>query len=281
MVLTRASLLDLRTRKVPNRYWIALSLVGVALISVRILADEEPLRYLLVLLPVVAILADVFWEYEGGSKLAKLIPVAEYGFAIAATAVLIILWHGEEYFQHLVSVPVLMLAIIIMYMLDVIRGGADAKALIALSIMFPFYPTIWELPVIVPGDETVKVFFPFAFSVLVNAAVLVVFVPLMFLIRNMSRRDIRFPQMALGYMIDAEDVGSRFVWLLERVVDGRHVLYSQPKRCEDMEAELAKLKEHGRSRVWVTPKIPFIIPISAGFVFTVVVGNILFPLFGF
>ena len=280
-ILVRASHLDLRTRRVPNAYWIVLSLTGIGMMVARLVVDEAPLEYLLVMVPIFAVLSDVFWDHEGGSVLSRAAPVIKYSAAVASLVILLLLWYDDAYFQHLIAVPILMLAIIVMYMFDVIRGGADAKALIALSIMFPFYPDIWNLPVLSIGTDEVQVLFPFAFSVLINAAILVVFLPVLFLLRNMVSRDIRFPQMVLGYRASIDEAGKSFVWLMETIDNGSLVYRSRPKKHDDMEGELDKLRAHGLTRVWVTPKIPFIIPISASFVFTVIVGNLLFPLFGF
>ena len=280
-VLVRASHLDLRTRRVPNAYWVVLSLAGIGVMGAHLVVDDAPLEYLLVLVPIFAVLSDVFWDHEGESALARGAPLMKYSVAVTSVVLLLFLWYDDTYFQHLIAVPILMLAIIVMYMFDVIRGGADAKALIALSIMFPFYPVISSLPVLSIGTDAVQVLFPFAFSVLINAAILVVFLPVLFLLRNVAKRDVRFPQMALGYRMEIDRAGRSFVWLMETVDNGSLVYRSRPKRHEDMKGELDKLRAHGLERVWVTPKIPFIIPISASFLFTVVVGNLLFPVFGF
>ena len=39
---------------------------------------------------------------------------------------------------------------------------------------------------------------------------------------------------------------------------------------------LQRLWDAGAERIWVTPKIPFLIPIFAGFLFMVMIGNPLF-----
>ena len=175
----------------------------------------------------------------------------------------------------------MMMVFVAMYALDIIKGGADAKALIALSIVFPFVPAVGDLPLIIPPDPTASVLFPFAFAVLIDAAILVLFLPLGFLARNLSSRDIKFPQMLLGYTIDSGTEAPGFIWLMERVEDGKHRIYTRPRADEDTSEELLKLREYGRSRVWVTPKIPFIVPIFAGLVLATVAGNLLFLLFGF
>jgi preflagellin peptidase FlaK len=276
-----ASYLDIRTRRVPNRFWILLSLLGIVLILLRIVIDGERPEFALILVPIAAILSDVYLDSEGNSILARSAPVIKYALALITVLALGILWGEDSYFQYLLAVPVMMMVFVLMYVLDVIKGGADAKALIALAILFPVAPAFGGLPMAAPADPVANVVFPFAFAVLIDAAILVVFLPLGFLVRNVAARDIKFPQMFLGYRIDSDTDAPGFVWLMERIENGRHVTHSRPRGEEDFAEELRRLRERGISRVWVTPKIPFIAPIFAGLLLATVVGNIMFLLFGF
>ena len=277
-VLGYASVLDLRTRRVPNAFWIALSALGVILIPTRIVVDDAPIEYAVILIPVLAILSDVFWNEGESSTISRFLPAAKYGAAIILIVALGVAWAGETYFQPLLAVPIMMMIIVLMYMLDLIRGGADAKALISIAVLVPVYPSIASFPLI-SADETMQILFPFAISVLTNAAILVAILPLAFLIMNVARRDLRSPQVFLGYRMDVEQVEDKHVWLMERIIEGNRVFYTRPKVEENLVEELAKLKEQGISRVWITPKIPFIIPMLAGLVLTAVAGNVLFLLF--
>lgn len=275
-----ASLLDVRTRRVPNRFWILLSALGIALIVARVLADDESLGFLLILVPIGAILSDVYLDSEGDSTLEKVAPVVKYSVAVGATVLLGIQWADSEYFQYLLAIPVLMMVFVLMYLFGIVKGGADAKALIALAVLFPVVPEIGGLPLVTPANASVNLVFPFALSVLIDAAILVVFLPIVFLAKNLASRDIRFPQMLLGYRIDSDTESPGFVWLMEAVEEGRHRFYTRPRGGEDVILELRKLKDGGISRVWVTPKIPFILPMSAGLILAAAVGNLLFLLFG-
>jgi preflagellin peptidase FlaK len=274
-VLGYASLLDWRTRRVRNQVWILLSAAGLAFMVARILIDEKPFEYLLISLPILAILADVYLDPDKGGLVARSHPALKYGAAIAMTLAMAFTWHDSEYFVHMLAVPVLMILIVIMYAFDIIRGGADAKALMALAIMFPFHPEIWQLPLLTPEHWFTGVMFPFTLVVLINAAIVVAVLPAAFLLRNLPARDFRFPQSFLGYRMNVDDARGRFVWLMERIVDGRRIVYSKPKRNEDLIAELDKLSEMGIDRVWVTPKVPFIVPMFFSVILTTIVGNLL------
>ncbi len=279
-ILAAASVFDIRTRKVGNMYWMVMAAIGLALLPVQIAVDNRQWEYLLVAVPILAILSDVYWEGKPGSRLEKYVPTAKY--VIAVTSVVLIGYYlgKAPYFQHLLAIPIMMLAIVGLYILDFIRGGADAKAFISLSVLFPFYPIIGSMPVVHGESELATIAFPFAFTILVNAAIIVaIVVPLGFLLRNLFSGDLRFPNALFGKKMDVEKVRNGHFWLMERVERGRHVTYTRPKRDEDLPKELDLLKGAGISRVWVTPKIPFMVPMLASLIFSAVVGNILFLFF--
>ena len=280
IVLACASVLDWRTRRVPNTYWIALSLVGLALIPIQLLADEKDLKFLLIMVPILVILSDVYWGSEEG-PLAKYMPVAKYAVAVVAIVALAYLWGTDEYFQHYLAAPVMMLLIVAMYMLDVIRGGADAKALLSLSILFPFYPVLGSFPILHSDAPSAEIIFPFSFVILITAAVLVVLLPLGFLAKNLASRDFQFPLAFLGYRMESAEIGKSHVWLMERIQDGGHVTSTRTRRDEDLGKEVEALSKAGYKRIWVTPKIPFIVPMTASIILSAVIGNWLLCIFPF
>ena len=78
--------------------------------------------------------------------------------------------------------------------------------------------------------------------------------------------------------MDIDDVKKEFVWPMERIVKGERVMVLFPKRNDD--ESLKKLKELDVKRIWVTPKIPFIVFLTAGFVISAFVGNLFVAIFG-
>lgn len=279
-ILSYASLLDWRTRKVGNSIWMVLSALAMVLLVARVAVDEAPLEYLLVLVPVLAILADVYGPSGESGGWAKALPIASYAAAIAAIVILGYMWADDTYFAHLLTAPVMMMAIVVMYMLDMIRGGADAKALMALSVMFPFYPYLGPVPLIAAEGTYAEIVFPFSFVVLVTAAVIVAFTPVAFAARNLAAGELEMPYALLGYRLDAQDVKARKVWLMERVEGGAHRRFTRPRRDEDLGAEVDRLVSAGHTRLWVTPKIPFIVPMTIAMAFAAVVGNFLVLVMG-
>lgn len=278
-VLAYASFLDLRTRKVPNVYWIGLGMAGLGLILVQLYVDDMPIEYLLVFVPILAILADVYLGSEEETTRAKLTTFGKYVLALGSILALAYQYGGDEYFQHLLAIPIIMFFVVVMYMLDIVRGGADAKALISLSILFPFYPAFGSLPFIHGETSAAETLLPFSFSILVNAAIIVALTPLVFLARNLSRKEFAFPLGLLGYKLDTAEIANKHVWLMESIMDGKLVTHVRPRKQEDQKADIELLASSGYKRVWVTPKIPFILPMLVSLILTTVVGNILLFIF--
>jgi preflagellin peptidase FlaK len=100
----------------------------------------------------------------------------------------------------------------------------------------------------------------------------VVWAFLAFLVFNAVRKDFGFPEMILGYKMDIVEVEKKFVWPMERIVEGERVIVLFPKKKED--DSLKKLKEEGVLRIWITPKIPFILFLTASFIISVFLGNL-------
>jgi len=278
-ILAYASFLDLRTRKVSNIYWIGLGVAGLGLILVQLYVDDMPIEYLLIFVPILAILADVYLGSEEETTRAKLTTFGKYALALGSILALAYQYGGDEYFQHLLAIPIIMLFVVVMYMLDIVRGGADAKALISLSILFPFYPAFGSLPFIHGETSAAETLLPFSFSILVNAAIIVALTPLVFLARNLSRKEFAFPLGLLGYKLDTAEIANKHVWLMESIMDGKLVTHVRPRKQEDQKADIELLASSGYKRVWVTPKIPFIVPMLVSLILTTVVGNILLLIF--
>ncbi|HYS70937.1 MAG TPA: A24 family peptidase C-terminal domain-containing protein, partial [Thermoplasmata archaeon] len=58
------------------------------------------------------------------------------------------------------------------------------------------------------------------------------------------------------------------------------VLVLFPKRRADPAGQVARLRARGIKRVWVTPQIPFMVPLLVGFGLAFVMGNLLVGLLG-
>ncbi|MFN3384613.1 MAG: A24 family peptidase C-terminal domain-containing protein [Archaeoglobaceae archaeon] len=150
-------------------------------------------------------------------------------------------------------------------------GGADAKALMCLAIVFPFYPQIYDFPILNQG------FGIFAFSVLANSVIFAPFMIFSLLLRNIWREGLqgllKNPIFYIaGYKIPVSKI--RFHNLFE-FVDEKGELKRLRRAVECDEEKLRRLRDHGIEEVWVTPALPFIVFITLGFFFAVVAGDII------
>jgi len=172
-------------------------------------------------------------------------------------------------------------------------GGADAWALAFITLLLPTFPFTPLLGDIVPG------FFPL--PLLVHAGVAALFVPFGLLARNWHR-GIRGPLAAMlrGYPVTADEIseGRAFGFLMEDLATedgtirrrfltlGESItgmlrdtrLYTRELRVEPerFDAELALIRR--ASPVWIAVGVPFIVPLTAGFFVTLIVGDTLFYL---
>ena len=154
--------------------------------------------------------------------------------------------------------------------LRLLHGGADAKALMWVSLVFPTWASV-PLPFGAVGEETV-VALPVSISLLIWGGLAFLFIPFIMLTLNMSRGDLRrFGDLRMAWhasMMAVDEVAKRHVWLLTDTMEmpsGEHrVVHAAraPRRTpsnEELEERLAALKDHGVERVWVSHKMPLLV----------------------
>ena len=192
--------------------------------------------------------------------------------AIALSAVAaIVLSEGPARYAY-ASFPAVYVLMLALYYAGVVRGGADAKAVIAVAASMPAYCPLSDA-ISLPAEPAVFMFPP-AIAVLVLAAVMVMLLAPCFLIRNLVRGDWAFPQMLMGYRRSLPEDGAH-LWSLDRAEDGKVVPGTSPWDDDDA---FRRLRDAGADRAWVTPMVPFVLPIAAAFAIVWVWGNPLFLL---
>ncbi|MBO8182192.1 MAG: prepilin peptidase [Archaeoglobus sp.] len=162
-------------------------------------------------------------------------------------------------------------------------GGADAKALMVLSLLFPFYPTLnfqsLSLPLLNSG------FGVFAFSALSNSVISAPGLVVILFLRNLLKEGLKELKgnvfyYFIGYRADASNL-PRFHNLLE-YVDSKGKVVRLRRGIEPDEEILYRLKkayDKGKvKRIWVTPGMPFLVFFTAGYLISIFVGNLLFEL---
>ncbi|KAF5041368.1 hypothetical protein DSECCO2_523720 [anaerobic digester metagenome] len=278
-VMVAASISDWRSRTASDLNWYIMGVGGSFLYGFQLVEDDAPWIFLVCLALITLVFVDLLHDrrgmFEDGLNLP---PLLLYVLTLLAFGYLSLEHFGEGRYWTMLTIPLLILFFFIMYQLDVIKGGADAKALIALSLVFPIYPELTGLPVLELNDPASLTILPFPVLVLFNGAILTLLVPLGMLLLNLVRRDVRFPLMLFGTRMSIEEAKKKHVWPMERVVDGevRRVLFPR----SDDEVDWDVLREAGADRPWVTPKVPFLIPLTLAVPFSLLLGNLLLYLMG-
>ncbi len=157
-------------------------------------------------------------------------------------------------------------------------GGADAKAIMLLAILFPVYPTFDDLPILSTG------FGSFAFSVLANSVIAAPLLLVFMLIRNIARYGVKCMRGNLlyyfiGYKAKVSDI-PQFHNLLEYINDRGEFVRSK-RAVEPDDKMIRRLKKMGIEEVWVTPALPFLVFITAGYVVAFIAGDLLFTIISY
>jgi len=168
-------------------------------------------------------------------------------------------------------------------------GGADAWALIFITLIIPLFP--FEP---LTGYPAIP-FFPF--TVLVNAVIFNLVAPAgLFIINIIKGNKAPWPYLFLGYPVDGNAIGMSFGFVMEEfeerdgvltrrflklrdsfgsMVRGHRRIYTKDLRTtpEKFSKEIALYKKAGR--VWISYGVPFIVPITAGLLFGLFIGDIM------
>lgn len=281
-----ASYSDLKTRRVDNKVWILFGLVGLMILAYDLLNRSEVVwAHYLIFIPAGVMYFDVYLDREPifDDEGFHLEPI---GILFIAIVVLVLAYQGyvlydnpgqRELFLQTATIPAMIILAHIFFQSGLLKGGADAKALMALAVLVPFYPNWYGFPLVQVNSQIITVLFPFALVILMNSAILMIFVPLVYLSINVRRGSLKMPQCFLGYKVNLDNF-PKHVWLMEKAENGevRTVLF--PRRGGDMEKEVEALKGIGREEAWVTPQLPFMVPMFLGLIASFFIGNFVLAL---
>jgi len=178
---------------------------------------------------------------------------------------------GFENIIILIFIPIMIGFVYLLFQMRLLFGGADAKAIMALAILLPLQPKIYQIPIW--GQS----FMPASWTVFVNSLIIFLFIPIFLLIYNLTQRNIKLPHALLGYKMKLQKAKEKFVWPLEKIQDGKTKLIIRPKEFDTQE-EYNEFEKQGITEIWVTPKIPFMIPLLLGFICTYFFGDILYTI---
>ena len=127
---------------------------------------------------------------------------------------------------YLIFIPIMIGLVYLLFQLRLIFGGADAKALMALAILLPFQPYIQEIPLWGPS------LMPASWQVFANSIIIFLFIPISLFFYNLIKRNLKFPNIFLGYKMKISKAREKFVWPLETIEDGKTKFSYMPKEFD-------------------------------------------------
>jgi preflagellin peptidase FlaK len=154
-------------------------------------------------------------------------------------------------------------------------GGGDGKALIALSSLF--FETEKTLPI-------------FSLSVFNNSLILVIFLPLTLGCYNLIKKNRienienqklgKLMAYMTGYPIDLSDLDDKKFPLIFWKDDQLKIASSLGTIEYDVKKYKEEIAPHAK-RIWITPGLPFLIPITLGFITAYFYGDLIIKLLSF
>ncbi len=171
-------------------------------------------------------------------------------------------------------------------------GGADAWALIFIAFCVPTFP-------LTPLLDTPPLGF-FSFSVLINALILNLAAPVgIFIINVVKKNRAPIQYMFFGFPVSGEKIQDSWGFVMEDFIErngkverkfigfwdslhrmrsdeGRVYTKDLRERPEEFEKELGVYKK--AEKVWISYAVPFILPITVGFISAIILGDFLFAI---
>ena len=266
-VMLSASYFDWRYREVPDIHWWVLGLSGIVLTAISLM-DDMRLEWAMMLMGSVMIVFYTLFDIE----LSRIVTII-YVIAMAAMFICpVVTAFDDQTVRCLLVIPVCFVIFYLMFILGILRGGADAKCLMVMAMMFQTYPEIWDLPLIANPSLNIQCVLSFPIAVLFHAALFSFAWLFWTVIRKIYRREDPVQMITLScYRMSIDEARRSHVWPKQDAYNGMIVNV----RGIPQDGALDRLEAVGAKDVWVTPIIPFMIPITAAVVFIIIVGSLL------
>jgi preflagellin peptidase FlaK len=238
IALGLASVSDIRTRRVPNMLWYIVAGIGVGLLVVDLsLLEGSTGWYLLLAFPVAAVFAVVVT----GGELWPVMPADE-----------------EDQDRELTPSEARV------YIVDL---GVSVILLVA------------SVAILVLAYDNLSDTGPYWY--IVSSVMMALLLPLAFIVVSAVRGPLRFPEAIFGYPVPPDDVDATRMWLLYEAEEGsreltRRLWPRRGKAADEARARaLAILRDRHETIVYVSPKIPFMVPMLIGLILAIFLGNVI------
>ncbi|MHB8351576.1 MAG: hypothetical protein ACYDFT_02630 [Thermoplasmata archaeon] len=200
-------------------------------------------------------------------------------------AVLVILGIGIVIFGvGPTAVPLPVIAVVasvllarVLFELNILYGGADAKALMVAALLVPLFPS--PLLPIPDAARSLLAIYPFALNLLMNGALLAAAIPIALAVRNLWHGTFDLRRGFTSFPLAVDRLHEEFVWVRDSRVEPVEEDLETSEEDHDLRVRLqTDLRLRGLTEVWVTPQLPFLLPLLAGTVTAILLGNLLFDL---
>ncbi|MGI6471681.1 MAG: A24 family peptidase C-terminal domain-containing protein [Candidatus Methanomethylophilaceae archaeon] len=265
--LISASVEDLRTRTVRDGHWAVIGGSGAIL---NLFAFIEGGIFFGLTVSILSM--TILYCILNGSERFGNARTAFIGTVIALTVVSYVLAPSDSFRYAALSVPIFSGMFVLMYYAGLLRGGADAKCMVSLAIAFPAYPIFYKYPLIKITDGISSVIFSFPLAILFLALLITLTVAVPLFLINLKRGNIG-KNMFSGYVTDIAAAKNSHVWPMHDVLDGKLIKISPSEDSTDI---FERLEQQNEKNIWVTPMIPFMVPIAVSFAITAIFGNPIF-----
>lgn len=298
-----AAWMDHKNRRVPNEHWIVWAKPAVFIWALDLMVQGADWTIYLTAAGVVALASvsvfgrPTFSEARAGSWMDRAFLLWYLLAAVGTVA-------GALKYQHVTPIDVVLnqgdglgilwwktasvffviLFIDLAWRLRLLHGGADAKALMWVTLVFPSWVTV-PLPLAISGASSV-VALPVSVALLIWGGLAFLLIPFILLLFNAKRgyigrlSDFRYAWHASKIPLD--EVLDRHVWLLtdtmvmpsgEETVVHRSRAPRQTPTEEALRAHVERLKALGVEEVWVSFKMPLLVFLFPAVLPLVLIGD--------
>jgi archaeal preflagellin peptidase FlaK len=274
---------DLRSREVTDRLWQVMG--GLGLVLGAVLIAPGGWIPLVLWLVVAAFTLQHMFDWTLGERFEGYENVIDLVLYVAVVVLILIAVLRVGIGSSGVPYPVIALLVTVLFArgafeTGLLFGGADAKAVMIAGALVPIFatPLLYAPSSLLP----VTAILPFAVNLLMDAALLTAAIPIAIVLRNVVGRHLSGWRSFTGYPIPVRELPDRFVWVRNPLsAEGR----AEEEEIETSEQDrqrrvriAAELTAKGQTEIWVTPQIPYLVPLALGAVAALLAGNLVVDL---
>ncbi len=280
VMLSYGSWSDLKTRRVSNLVWIYGGILGSLLLIYEVNSIWEDFGIYLwaLLFATFTLFFNSFVdEYVLDKNQVMLWKSSQY-IAIFCSIYFFFSFDSNDISKNnyqlidLISIPLLMILMYIWFYFGPTIGGADVKAIMAISLITPFSFSF--------TDESLTAFdtrgFPYPFVIFMNSLLLYLLIPFSLAFYNIVKGNLESPffQIFFGTKMELSKARESFVWPMQQAIGEKVIMVAFVKHKLDSDKEWEKLENMGIKNPWITFKVPYIIPLALSFIMTAFFGDI-------